>query len=100
MPSNLILKLFFHSIIHVAMNENTKNVIQGFLIGAAAGIVAGLLLAPTSGKDTRKKIADSAKDLSDKFGTEFEGALSKLSNFTESTLSSLKNVKSENISNN
>ncbi len=82
------------------MNENTKNVIQGFLIGAAAGIVAGLLLAPGSGKDTRKKIADSAKDLSDKFGTEFEDALSKLSNFTESTLSNLKNVKNEKISSN
>ena len=82
------------------MNENTKNVIQGFLIGAAAGIVAGVLLAPGSGKDTRKKIADSAKDLSDKFGTEFEDALSKLSNFTESTISNLKNVKNEKISSN
>jgi gas vesicle protein len=82
------------------MNDNTKKVIQGFLIGAAAGIVAGILLAPSSGKDTRKKLADSAKDLSDKFGSEFEDALGKISNFTESTLSSIKNIKSEKVSNN
>ncbi len=29
-----------------------------FLIGAAAGFVAGILLAPASGKETRKKIGD------------------------------------------
>ncbi len=82
------------------MNDDTKKVIQGLLIGAAAGVVAGILLAPSSGKDTRKKLADSAKDISDKFGSEFDNALGKISNFTESTLSNLKNVKSEKVSNN
>ncbi|MDJ1502204.1 YtxH domain-containing protein [Xanthocytophaga agilis] len=82
------------------MKDNTKKVLQGFLIGAAAGVVAGLLLAPSSGKETRKKIADSAKDLSDKFGNEFDDAMSKLSSFTETTLSNLKNAKSEKVSSN
>ncbi len=31
-----------------------------FAAGAAAGFVAGLLLAPASGKETRKKIKDQA----------------------------------------
>ena len=33
------------------------------LIAFAVGVVAGVLLAPASGKDTRKKIADTAEDL-------------------------------------
>lgn len=33
----------------------------GILAGAAAGAIAGILLAPDSGKNTRKKIADNAK---------------------------------------
>ena len=83
------------------MNDNSKKVLQGLLIGAAAGVVAGLLLAPSAGKETRKKLADSAKDLTDKFGGEFEGALSKLTDLTETTLGNLKNVtKGEKVSNN
>jgi gas vesicle protein len=31
-----------------------------FVVGAAAGFVAGLLFAPASGKETRKKIKDQA----------------------------------------
>ncbi len=31
-----------------------------FLVGAAAGFVLGVLFAPASGSDTRKKIGDSA----------------------------------------
>ena len=81
------------------MDDNTKKVMQGFLIGAAAGVIAGLLLAPGSGKDTRQKLADSAKDLSDKFGSEFDDVMGKISNFTESTLSNLKS-KTEKVSNN
>ncbi|HCM76201.1 MAG TPA: YtxH domain-containing protein [Cytophagales bacterium] len=33
----------------------------GMLAGAAAGAIAGMLLAPDSGKNTRKKIADKTK---------------------------------------
>jgi len=83
------------------MNDNSKKVLQGLLIGAAAGVVAGLLLAPSAGKETRQKIAGSAKDLTDKFSGEFENAISKLTDLTESTLSSLKNTgKGDKVSNN
>lgn len=42
-------------------NEGKSCVVEvavSFLIGAAAGFVAGILLAPASGKETRKKIGD------------------------------------------
>lgn len=42
-------------------NEGKSCVVEtavSFLIGAAAGFVAGILLAPASGKETRKKIGE------------------------------------------
>ncbi|MBR1414924.1 MAG: YtxH domain-containing protein [Prevotella sp.] len=33
-----------------------------FIGGALAGVAAGLLLAPESGKDTREKISDTVED--------------------------------------
>lgn len=46
------------------MNSNTKNGLI-FLAGAIAGVVAGLLLAPKKGSETRKLISGKAKDFSD-----------------------------------
>jgi len=37
------------------------------LAGFALGIVAGILIAPDKGSETRKKIAQSGKDLKEKF---------------------------------
>jgi len=36
-----------------------------FVVGAAAGFVLGILFAPASGKETRKKIKDQAAKTSD-----------------------------------
>jgi len=38
----------------------------GFLIGGAVGAIAGLLLAPQSGEETRDMIAQKSSDLYDK----------------------------------
>ena len=35
----------------------------GFLVGGAIGAVAGILLAPKSGEETRQLIADTTKDV-------------------------------------
>jgi len=39
----------------------------GILTGMAIGIGIGILLAPDKGSETRKKVADAAADLFDKF---------------------------------
>ncbi len=36
--------------------------LAGFLVGGAIGAVAGILLAPKSGEETRQMISDSTKD--------------------------------------
>lgn len=41
------------------MNDSGK-IFAGFFLGMAAGVAAGLLLAPDSGENTRKKIANKA----------------------------------------
>lgn len=37
--------------------------IAGFIVGGAIGAIAGILLAPKSGEETRNDIANSAKDM-------------------------------------
>ena len=44
--------------------------ISAFLGGAIAGAAIGLLAAPESGKDTRKKISSTIKDFCDKHNLE------------------------------
>lgn len=45
------------------MNTTVK-VLSGFLAGATVGAIAGVLLAPDKGSNTRKKIQDESKRLS------------------------------------
>lgn len=61
-----------------------KNFIKGILFGAAAGTVGGLLLAPRSGNETRRKIiaeidetADLTMEVNDSLN-HFKGALENL----------------------
>ena len=42
---------------------STSNILVAFLAGAAVGAVAGILLAPDTGANTRKKILNKANDL-------------------------------------
>lgn len=43
--------------------KNSGSILSAFLIGAGIGAVAGLLLAPEKGSDTRKKLVKGAQDL-------------------------------------
>jgi gas vesicle protein len=59
--------------------SSDQKVIVGFLLGAAAGAMAGILLAPSSGEETRKKIADKATDLKDELSTQINTSFGRLS---------------------
>jgi gas vesicle protein len=47
------------------LTNDPKNLIGGFIAGAAIGIAVGMLLAPTEGKQARKKIVDGSLKLKD-----------------------------------
>lgn len=66
------------------MNGNAK-----FLLGAAAGIAVGLLLAPRKGQELRDDITDQADKLKNKFG--------KLLGKANGNLEDLKTYLNKNI---
>jgi gas vesicle protein len=59
--------------------------LTGLLIGAAAGAVVGILLAPAKGEETRKKIAKKTNDLGENLKTRFNNVVDKLMEKVEST---------------
>ncbi|MEX2233200.1 MAG: YtxH domain-containing protein [Cyclobacteriaceae bacterium] len=46
--------------------NNTVRIFAGFLLGTVCGLAAGLLVAPTTGKQARKKIGKKSKKLAKK----------------------------------
>ena len=59
--------------------SNTKAVL-GFVAGAAVGALVGILLAPDSGSNTRKKISSKAEDMSDSLKSSYDDFVAKLKN--------------------
>jgi gas vesicle protein len=57
--------------------SNTKALL-GFVAGAAVGALAGILLAPDTGSNTRKKISDKAEDMSGSLKSSYDDFVAKL----------------------
>ena len=66
---------------------NTKTLL-GFLAGAAVGALAGILLAPDKGSETRRKITKKTGDLGDSLKGSFN-------DFVDGIKESYSSVKSE-----
>ncbi len=65
---------------------STTKILLGFLAGAAAGAIVGILFAPGKGSETRRKIADESHDLADNL----KGKLNNLVDGVKEKFSSLK----------
>jgi gas vesicle protein len=61
------------------MQDTKGKVIFSLLAGATAGIVAGLLLAPETGDETRSGLKKSASKLGDDLNKLMKGGLDRLS---------------------
>lgn len=92
---------------------SSSKTLLGFVAGAAVGALAGILFAPDTGTNTRKKIATKTGDLSDSVKDSFnefidgvkdtyagvkgdaeemgEKAKAKMNNLKNDTMSNLKN---------
>ncbi len=68
------------------MKSDSFKILTGFFVGAMGGLIAGLLIAPDSGKGTRKKINDTASKIKN-----------ELSDFAEETLEATKKSISESM---
>ena len=58
--------------------NDPKNLIGGFIAGAALGIAVGMLLAPNDGKKTRQKIVDGSVKLKDNLVGSVNESIEKL----------------------
>jgi len=56
------------------MDKQSKNVIIGASVGVLAGAIAGILLAPKSGKETRADISNYIHEMKDKIADELAKA--------------------------
>ncbi|MBP9097658.1 MAG: YtxH domain-containing protein [Ferruginibacter sp.] len=66
----------------------SKKLLSAVLLGAAAGAVLGILLAPDKGSETRKKIAKKTGDIGDTVRNKF-------TEFGESIAEKFDNIRSE-----
>ena len=74
-------------------NEGKSSVLEvlvSFLIGATAGFVLGILFAPASGKDTRKKIGDEIDKGKEKAKDGLEKGIHTVREKTEEGIDAIK----------
>jgi gas vesicle protein len=60
------------------LTNDPKNLIGGFIAGAAVGIAIGMLLAPSEGKETRQKLVDGSVKLKDNLVGTVNDSIEKL----------------------
>ncbi|WP_375437125.1 YtxH domain-containing protein [uncultured Hymenobacter sp.] len=72
------------------MQDTKGKVILSLLAGATAGIVAGLLLAPETGDQTRAGLKESAGKLGDDLNKLLKDGLARLSSLKEQAPASAK----------
>ena len=58
--------------------NNTRGVLGGMLVGALAGAVTMLLLAPQSGEDTRKQLQEKGIELRDRTAEMVDDTMAKV----------------------
>ncbi len=72
-------------------SNNTLSVLGGVLIGALAGGIAALLLAPQSGKDTRRQIQEKSIELRDRTTELVDDTMTKVRTNANKITMDLKN---------
>ena len=75
--------------------DKTFSFLKGIFIGAIAGAVAGILLAPKSGAETREDIKKLAVDLGDKANELYTKAVSVLKDRLDSLKEAGKQINQE-----
>jgi gas vesicle protein len=66
-----------------------------FLVGLAAGVIVGILLAPDKGSVTREKIANKASDLKDKFNDFIDGLAGEADDLADEAKTFASKAKSQ-----
>lgn len=70
--------------------KNTEKTLLAFVVGAAAGAIAGLLIAPDTGEHTRQKLSENAETIKKDLEQSWEGNSKKIKDYTDSALSEIE----------
>jgi len=62
---------------------NAEYFLRGLIIGGAAGLAAGIIFAPKSGKETRHQIYNSSQELLNKAEIQYDEASQKITKLKE-----------------
>jgi gas vesicle protein len=81
------------------MDKSTGKAVVGFIFGAAVGVAAGMLFAPRSGVETRKKIEKKAREYSDditkKVGDKIDDLKGHMNDFANEAKARVKKASPE-----
>ena len=75
------------------MSERNGDLLKGLFIGGLIGVVAGILYAPKSGKETREDIVRTTEDLLSRAKDEYEKAVEKSKDAYENAVKRLKDLE-------
>lgn len=73
--------------------ENKGSTLTAFIVGAAAGAIAGLLLAPERGEETRARISDKAEELLQDMEEAWGISPEKVKEFRDTALAEIEKLK-------
>ncbi|MDQ1328288.1 MAG: hypothetical protein QG641_1573 [Candidatus Poribacteria bacterium] len=79
----------------MADRDDIGKIVIAFFAGATMGAIAGLLLAPSSGSETRQKIKDATVTAKDKAVEKFEEAKDGASSILSRGKEKVSDVKSQ-----
>jgi gas vesicle protein len=81
------------------LNQAIMKSLPGILVGLAVGAIVGVLLAPESGKKTRKRISSESdsffKDLQDQLQSGLDNIRSQYNDYVDSAVSKTQDAVSD-----
>jgi len=75
--------------------NNTGKIITAVAAGAAAGAILGILFAPDKGSETRRKIGEKGKQLSDNVKEKLQAGKEKYNDLKEEIVKTVKQKAEE-----
>jgi len=75
--------------------KNVGKIVLSFFLGGVVGAALGLLFAPSSGADTRRKIKAASLDAKDKTLEKFDSVKSEISHLIDRSKEKVEGVKSQ-----
>jgi gas vesicle protein len=70
----------------------TSRAFLGIVAGMAAGAIVGVLLAPDSGPNTRRKISNRSQDMMDEIKSRFNGMMEGFNSHKDEIVTAAKKI--------